>query len=354
MENIYDELIENIKRKKIEIGNSNKEPIPSIYYIGMAKTASASLMVSFPDNTVAHWHNTKYFEDLYKTRSLSKNGKDILDLIIYIGKKNRFIPLVIECIREPISNQISMMMQHLRKDRSYCNCNLCLWKRNGSVKNELLLQIIKDNIDIQKWIDNIMAIQIWKKHFNIEPEKDFKDYFFFKNKIIKLLLIRYEDIDERSKIFEKLKYKYVQKDKNIIENNLYIKDIYDYVKRKITFSEEFLDQIYNNEVFCSFYSDDDKEKFKNKFLYKPQEIEKEVKDEIDWRGKEDIYEYVKKMENNNYIDLSSDEEEVPVEKEKDRIINPFQRLSSNINSPDYKYFIRKGSFSFSHLQYINR
>ena len=113
---IMDQVIYLIMHRKREIKLYNNE-IPRIYYIGGGKSGSTSIMYSFYENSVAHWHDLKYFEKIYNCNLLSTHGYDLYDLIIYIGKKHSFIPTIIESIREPISKQISKIFQHIRFDR---------------------------------------------------------------------------------------------------------------------------------------------------------------------------------------------------------------------------------------------
>tara|TARA_B110000908_G_C10215711_1_gene432683 strand:+ start:1001 stop:1312 length:312 start_codon:yes stop_codon:yes gene_type:complete len=101
---IFDNLIKLIYQKKTELcenikSNNIKDFIPKIYYIGMGKTGSSSIKYGFPKVNTAHWHNTNYFEHIYETTMLSDNNYDLYDLILYIGKKYNFKPVIIESIR---------------------------------------------------------------------------------------------------------------------------------------------------------------------------------------------------------------------------------------------------------------
>lgn len=345
MNTLYDELIEIIKEKQLEIGNKNKEPIPSIYYIGMPKTASASLMVSFPNNSVAHWHDTEYFETLYKTRILSKNNKDLIDLVKYIGKKYDFIPLIVECIREPISNLLSLLMQHIKKERRNCKCDLCVWRDTNRNWDENLLKLVKNNLSIGKWIKNIHSLESWKKHFRLEVTSNFHKYSYKKLKLVKLLLIRFEDVKDRPNLFKKLKYEYEDKTKNLNEKNEFIKGTYDYIKENITFTEKELDVFYENEIYKKFYTEQDTQVFKEKYLFKeiiaPIKITEDPieSDTIDWRGK-----YLPELDENinNVIEL--------VQKE-DRSLN--DQIKIPIIPISHHHF-KRNAFSFSHLQYLQR
>ena len=144
---------------------------PSIYYIGMGKTGSVSLLKGFPKNYVAHYHGISSFEKIYNTNILSVNNIDLYDIVLYIGQKIKFKPLIIECIREPIGQMISVCMQHLKFDRD-CNCNLCKWKLHNKNMDELL-EIIKNRINVSSWINSIQSIKLYKKHFGINLLEEF-------------------------------------------------------------------------------------------------------------------------------------------------------------------------------------
>ena len=245
---ILDEVIKIIQSKKIEIGNSNKEIIPSIYYIGLSKTGTGSIKDGFKDNSVAHWHSLKYFERIYNCNLLSKNNYDLYDLVLYIANKYNFKPLIIECIREPVSQKISRCFQHLKNPRNNCNCNLCVWKNKDRNIDELL-EIIKDSIK-PFLMDDIYSIKNWKLKFNIDLLKEFnkrENYYYNELSNCKLLFIRFEDINDRVDVFKNLGYNYT-----INHKNKNINDDYMYIKNNIKFTDTEKKLIYN-DIYKVFY-----------------------------------------------------------------------------------------------------
>tara|TARA_A100001015_G_C15035490_1_gene735980 strand:+ start:3111 stop:3527 length:417 start_codon:yes stop_codon:yes gene_type:complete len=111
------------------------------------------------------------------------------------------------------------------------------------------------------------AYENYKLNFNIDLEKDFdknKNYYYKDLKDVKLLLLKFEDIKNWETIFKdnlniniNLNNNVNKKDKNMY--NLY---------KNIKFSNSELDRIYNNKVFKIFYSKDEINNLKNKFLEK--------------------------------------------------------------------------------------
>ena len=267
---ILDKVIDIIKDNYISVSNSEIEEIPSIYYIGLQKTASASLLRSFPNNSVAHWHSVKYFESINDTVLLSSNNLDLYDLVLYIADKYKNKPLFIECLREPISRQISLAHQHIKWIRKNCNCSLCKWKWNKSDKNKnknKLLEIIKKKICPDTY-NTIYSIKMWKKHFNIDLYKLYnikKKYYYNKLDNCKLLFIRFEDIKDRGKLFSSLGYTFKEKHINNSSLDSRIKEYFNYVNKNLYFNKEELDYIYNKFI-KNFYNKESIDTFYKRYL----------------------------------------------------------------------------------------
>jgi len=269
-EEIMDILIDRVISEKHEVSkNKTFFPVPTIFYIGMEKTGSKSLLFGFPNHKVAHWHSLNYFEEKYETNLFSKNNIDLYDFGLYIGKKYKFKPLFIESIREPISQIISAIMQHFKKyNSSNCNCELC---KNIGMTNEFL-DIVKKNVNINNWINfktrGFQSISMWKKHFNIDLINVFiKDNCFYDFSNCKILLLRLEDSEKREKLFKKIGYTYVETFSNRTEDNDKVSDLYRYIKDNLRFSEDELNKIYSNEVKV-FYKSNEIESFKDKWRKK--------------------------------------------------------------------------------------
>lgn len=272
-EDIFDYLTIEVQRKKLEVSrNRSKIPVPSIFYVGMEKAGSKSLLFGFSNHNVAHWHCTNYFEEKYETKLLSDKKLDLYDFAIYLGKKHKFKPLIVECIREPISQIISAATQHLKKyNKKICKCEYCKYADD----NQKLLELVKKNINVNNWIHyknrGFQSISMWKKHFNIDLLKVFqRDNCYYDLPDAKILLIRLEDVEKREKLFEKIGYIYKETFANKTEEHEKVADIYKYLYDNLNFTDDELDKIYSNEV---------------KIFYKPLEIE-QFKEK--WRKKSAI------------------------------------------------------------------
>ena len=266
----YDELIDliNIKHKEITVNNNQH---PTIFYIGMEKTGSSSIKNGFPTHSVAHFHSTEYFENIYKTKLLTSNNRDIYDLILYIGKKYNFKPLIIECIREPISQITSAIIQHLKqckncKDPDFCDM-IFPTKRIEGIKN--IHDLIKKSITPYNWINykyrGFQSLKLWKKHFNVNLLKNKSSYFELDD--VKLAFLRYEDIEFRPSFFKKIGYDYIETHSNQTEKHVKVGELYIDVKKHLNFTNEELDKIYSDEVRL-FYTKDEIQKFKDKYLFR--------------------------------------------------------------------------------------
>lgn len=212
-----------------------------IFYIGMAKTGSKSLIHGLKEYNVIQIHNLCAFENVYKISLLSDNGLDLYDLILYIGEKHKFKPLIIECIREPISRSISNCIHIISKIKPDHGCEKNIYKRSLN------------------WHNKIESIKMWNKHFNIDITKIFIPHnkFLYKElPNVKLLFIRYEEITDRQDVLKKLGYNYTVLHKN---KGLYKKNM-------LTYSKKELDNIYSQKYVKTFYSNNEIYNFKKKFL----------------------------------------------------------------------------------------
>jgi hypothetical protein len=114
-------------------------------------------------------------------------------------KLHRCKPIIIECIREPISRKLSEVFQHIKKDRNHgIDCDICKIKNIENLEEgkKYVYNILKKNIknisNIQKTINNY-------KKFNIELDKEFdlkKNYYYNNSKNFFLFVFKYERINE--------------------------------------------------------------------------------------------------------------------------------------------------------------
>jgi hypothetical protein len=266
---IYDTLIDAIITKRIEL-NKYTNPYPTIFYIGMEKTASSSIIHGIQNHTITHFHSTEYFEKRYDTDLLSKNGLDIYDLIIYAGKKYYFKPLIIESIREPISQMTSAIVQHLKhcsicKDPAFCDDIFPSGVKIAGIQN--IFGLIRRSITPHNWINyrnkGFQSIKLWKKHFGVDLTK--KRYQYVELEDANLLLLRFEDIESRPSVFESLGYSYIETHSNQTEKNKKVGELYMDIKRRLKFTKEELDNIYSGEVRL-FYTDEEIAGFKEKYV----------------------------------------------------------------------------------------
>ena len=266
---IYDILIDAMITKRIEL-NKYHNPYPTIFYIGMEKAASSSIIYGIQNHTITHFHSTAYFERRYDTNLLTSNGLDIYDLILYIGKKYNFKPLIIECIREPISQMTSAIIQHLKhcsicKDPDFCDDIFPSGVKIAGIRN--IFGLLRKSITPYNWINyqnkGFQSMKLWKKHFGIDLTK--KRYSYIELDDVNLLLLRFEDIESRHSFFKSIGYNYIETHSNQTEKNRKVGELYMDVKRRLKFTKEELDNIYSGEVLI-FYTDEEIAGFKEKYL----------------------------------------------------------------------------------------
>tara|TARA_Y100000589_G_scaffold329858_1_gene377747 strand:- start:838 stop:1743 length:906 start_codon:yes stop_codon:yes gene_type:complete len=289
---IFNILINRINsRKNKTIKYFDNEVIPKIYYIGSGRSASKYLIYCFYNNTVAHWHDTAHFEKCYSPddKLLSNNNYDIYDLILYIGKKFKFKPLIVESIREPISKTLSAIFYQFKNRYLPPKCNSITSIRNNMSSNDLIN--IKKRIkpmgvpDINK---DCYSFNMYRKHFKFDITKHFnskKGYYFNELKNVYLLLLRYENIKSWNIVNKlslykfnlekgtKFMYEYNRLKQLIIHENrtqeekifLKFKTKYSNIThKKLKFTNTELNQIYN-PFFSSFYTQNEKNEFIKKY-----------------------------------------------------------------------------------------
>ena len=236
----------------------------------MEKTASSSIIYGIQNHTVAHFHSTEYFERRYETDLLTSNCLDIYDLIIYTGKKYNFKPLIIESIREPISQMTSAIVQHLKhcsicKDPTFCDDIFPSGIKIDGIQN--ILGVIRRSITPHNWINyrnkGFQSLKLWKKHFGVDLTK--KRYQYIELEDANLLLLRFEDIESRQSVFESLGYDYIETHSNQTEKNRKVGELYMDIKRRLKFTKDELDNIYSGEVRL-FYTEEEIAGFKEKYL----------------------------------------------------------------------------------------
>lgn len=292
MEIFFLEIENMIKKKGLqgkEESNDNFNIIPKIFYYGCGKSASTSIQFGF-NEPVAHWHNVRHFEFLFETNLLSKNQLSLIDFIFYLSNKYNFKPLLIECVREPISRSISDFMYKVSLGWEKCN------NYTDAIK-----QIKQKGVKL--WCESII---IYKKYFKIDLLKDFdknKKFYFKDHSKAKLLFLRFDDLGKRQEIFKNIGYEF--KNKKLNENlDNKVKKIYEDVKENITFNKEELEKIY--DVKCEKIWD--VRKFYKDFYLKKFLITRFSILDKNWKGyflnKENKFdEYKNKLFNKNRLDF---------------------------------------------------
>jgi hypothetical protein len=261
---------------------SSEGYVPRVYYVGMGKTASSSLCAGFNPNAV-QWHSDHYVDQKYNTRFLIDNKLDLYDLVFLMGKEYKFIPLIIESCREPISHSISWAFQHMKRQRMLpytntpCPCELCKWKNNNIDDVQAMFSAIRNHVLELKTSPRIpYSAARWKKHFNVDLLNAFspsdKHCYYYSN-VASLLMLRYEDIELRPRIFNKLGYKFKSlklnktKQSSQFAAGKYYNTIFENLS-KLELSSDDLVEIYSSKYVTSFYSSDEIELFMGRFAEK--------------------------------------------------------------------------------------
>lgn len=245
---VLEEITAMVVNRSIEVSVKNNNPLPKVFYIGIGKTGSSSIKKHIKE-TVAHWHDETYFEDIYQTDLLTKNSIFLYDLILYIGKKYKFKPLIIETYREPVARSISGLAHRNR-----------ISEISTTDYEEFKTRITVDFITSTSEPYSLK----WKSYFSVDLMAEFNKsahYFYKEIENVKLLFLKLEDVKNWPSIIKDAGYQY----ENIISNDATkskFSDLYSEIVAKFRLSEEDLDKIYQNSVIESLYSQNEINSFK--------------------------------------------------------------------------------------------
>jgi hypothetical protein len=266
---VFDKLIDLIYSKRMELQVNVNSPdmcefIPKIYYIGEGKSGSTSIKKGFSNVNVAHWHDVRYFEKIYETKLLSSNNYDLYDLVIYIGNKYNFKPVIIESIRNTINIEISKIFQFIKKDRGdngYLLKQINKFKTNNNSNN--FKEIVKKNITIS--LNSLpLSCNLFKKHFNIDLSSTFDknlNYYFNDDNNVYLLFLKFENIKNWSEIINNhLPYTFVLKHTNKTTN-----EFYNTVKTNLKFTKKEIQPFLDCPKMTFFYSNEEIDNISKKF-----------------------------------------------------------------------------------------
>ncbi|MDJ0729934.1 MAG: putative capsular polysaccharide synthesis family protein [Crocosphaera sp.] len=245
----------------------------------MGKVGSMSIYNSLKrldlDIPIYHTHNLipknfKNFDNKIKIQPyLAQKEQLITEWCIYHkilqgvnNKKWKIITLV----REPIAKNISDFFQNL---------NNPFFHRNGTIENKEIDELIQYFLDgfhhrwVLNWlnqnINDVFGIDVFSQEF----PKD-KGYQIFTTNNVEILLMRTEDINLRIK--DAMKEFMNLQEFNIIKTNIGNKknyaQKYKKFKESIRLPQSYIDEMYNSKYTQHFYSEEEIEKFKAKWLKK--------------------------------------------------------------------------------------
>lgn len=265
MDSILEQLVQLVRAKKQEVYNTNIGQVPTVYYIGMGKTGSGSIVTSLPDHQTAHWHEEHYFEVIYKTNLLTANKITLLDFVIYASRYTSQKPLIVESLREPISRAISDRFQCWHQDAfnpSY---------HSGNRQNPHHLPTMEEGLNLENYRFVFPYYAPAWKRFGVDVKAEFdtqKKYFYTELPEVKLLLIRYEDIADRPLLFQSLGYRYNPSRWNIAKDRPVSGPIYEQVVNQIRVPpEQFMRAFYKTDAHF-FYSEEEIAKLKQRWTRK--------------------------------------------------------------------------------------
>jgi len=209
----------------------NQTPYPTVFYIGMGKTGSASLYYGIKSHSVAHWHNTEYYCRIHNDYRLLENDMTVYDLVEEIGQQHNFTPIVIESFRDPVAQRLSWYFQVFK----------------GITAKQAI---------------HAMQSDLWQYESNLEIERSHDlHYAGDPNRLFELIHLRFEDIELWQEQLSLHDIDWQPTHSNKRKN-------YEYVKAKETLklSQAKLEQIYFfNSIVTDLYSEQEIFKFIDKW-----------------------------------------------------------------------------------------
>lgn len=250
-EKVFEELTLMILSRSIEVSVKNNNSLPKVFYIGMGKTGSSSIK-KYINETVAHWHDEAYFETIYQTDLLTQNDICLFDLVLYLGIKYNFKPLIIESYREPVARLISGLA-HRNRISEIATTSY------DEFKTQLTVELIKSTSEPY-------SVK-WQSYFSVDVVADFNhtsNYLFRELKEVNLLFLKLENVKNWPSIIKLTGYSY----ENIKSNDATkskLSNFYTEVVSKFTLSEEDLNHIYDDRFIKAFYTESEINAFKDKW-----------------------------------------------------------------------------------------
>jgi hypothetical protein len=227
--------------------------IPKFYYIGMGKSGSTTIQNSLIGESVTHWHSASHFEAIYNTQVLTKNGLHILDVPLLLSERFKFKPTIIECVREPISRNLSRVMQDVKMGRT-----------KDKAPFEIAELAKSDVLNGSFW----PLAKNWRARFGADPFSGClgdKSYFYQETEKAILLLLKLETSQKWQGIFDEIGIKFKLASANEMRKTKHSK-FYDDAKKSYRFTKEELEKVFGQSELKAIYTEEELENFKKKYL----------------------------------------------------------------------------------------
>ncbi len=244
----------------------------------MGKVGPSSVVKSLRDLTsdisVYHTHFLNYQRLNKQLQAYRQKGKKLPGHLkqsqglhkLIADRKNNINWKVITLVREPISRNISAFFQNL--DGFIPGC--LQQYRSGSISIEEIIDVflVKYPHELPlNWLDweikSVFDIDVFSVDF---PKSD--GFFIFRHENVELLLLRLENLGESShKAFADFLEveSFVIKKNNLAQNKEYF-EVYGKVRQSIVFPQEYIDKMYASKYVQHFYSKDEIDRFRAKWL----------------------------------------------------------------------------------------
>lgn len=213
----------------MRLTSTSKSGIPDIYYVGLGKTGSANFLQAFPKHTVAHWHSLSYFRRIHGKDSL-KGYNNLYDYIFDLCSEHNIKPLIIECFRDIVAQRVSTYFQKYKN----------IFDEN-STYDLIMSELFTDEFKFQPYSPKLIP----KYLTELKPYQE--------TELGKFCILKFEEIENRHRFFEKIGYDYIPTHVNDRKSNI----IYKQVLTNFKLDKNRLINIYSDSIFQQFYSEEE-------------------------------------------------------------------------------------------------
>lgn len=239
-------------------------PTPTVFYIGLGKVGSRSLLEGFPQETVAHWHDENYVDKLMQSDALKRSGLTLFEAVKAFGAIWDYHPFVVEAVRDPIAKTISALAHLIGIGRLSFDSREKLRDHFLNLKTDAGGQVFSFGSTPHEYslLQSPYATE-WSNFFGADPFEEFDKglgYSVKKSPYATCILLRFENISDWDSVFKEVGLDYRPNHANETKKSK-SSEIYTWMNENFRISEEKARLLYGQQWIKALYTDDEREAF---------------------------------------------------------------------------------------------